>query len=328
MNRAKAGAGMRLAALILIFLSESIAHTPPISQTTQTAPQKQAVPNSGSSWPPSLSAPGKPAPHYLNGRWEWDGFYPNGFPGKFHTDIQVQNDIISICIEARPNVCNQGLMFMGRYYGKSTFQTVSTQQLSKIADTVRIDDPDHLTFTTLNIKARKANPTVDDVPCDTANSYHITVEYAAERGGQAFNAKDYAKAKCWMKIAASMGDNDAVSVLAMLLFNDDYGFKQYKEAFYWAQKSAAGGSYVGEELMGKAYEEGKGVTKDDQKAKFWLDKAQKDIEREQREEAAAAAEEEDQERLERARQRYAECLDNHTEWECTRLKPHRRGPTD
>src|ERR1700691_744948 len=104
MNRAKAGAGMRLAALILIFLSESIAHTPPISQTTQTAPQKQAVPNSGSSWPPSLSAPGKPAPHYLNGRWEWDGFYPNGFPGKFHTDIQVQNDIISICIEARPNV--------------------------------------------------------------------------------------------------------------------------------------------------------------------------------------------------------------------------------
>ena len=48
----------------------------------------------------------------------------------------------------------------------------------------------------------------------------------------------------------------------------------YTQAFYWYQKSAKAGNKDGMNALGRCYEDGIGVTKDETQAAYWFSKAE------------------------------------------------------
>ena len=62
------------------------------------------------------------------------------------------------------------------------------------------------------------------------------------------------------------------------MYADGHGCKQdFNQSFYWIQKSALGGCYLGQFYLAGSYEKGLGCKIDLKKSKYWEEKGKQTI---------------------------------------------------
>ncbi len=135
-----------------------------------------------------------------------------------------------------------------------------------------LDDPDHLGQRDLPaaFSLFRASADTDDLPCDRDNSVHATPNFAFLRGRLALsNHKDFAKAACWLRIAALQGHARAAGMLASQTYNGQGVAQSDTLAFEWARASAERNDILGEMLLAALYKEGKGVAADPKQYEYW-----------------------------------------------------------
>ena len=101
--------------------------------------------------------------------------------------------------------------------------------------------------------------------------YNLGVMYTNGRGV----LKDDKQAVKWYRKAAEQGESDAQYNLALMYSKGDGVLKDYKQAVKWFRKSAEQGFANAQNNLGWLYAtgQGKGVSKDLSKAKYWVEKA-------------------------------------------------------
>jgi hypothetical protein len=135
-----------------------------------------------------------------------------------------------------------------------------------------LDDPDHLAQRDdpALFAVFRASADTGDLPCDRANSFHATPNFAFLRGRLALsNHKDFANAACWLRIAALQGHARAQAMLASQIYNGQGVTQSDSLAFEWARSSAERNDILGEMLLAALYKEGKGVAADPKQYEYW-----------------------------------------------------------
>jgi hypothetical protein len=212
----------------------------------------------------------------LNGTWQHNAMVKNGVNYVYRMQIEQSGDNVSIAFHDKLSSLDGVTFYLGHQLKDLliTGQHLDTDKylLGKthwIPDNMAVIDPDHLITQTGAVFFRVSNPGPDDAQCDPQNSSRTEPVYAHFRGDAAAKAQDYAKAVCWMRIAAGEGDADAEGVLAVFLHEGLGTVKDFPQAFSWAQKSATQNNVVGETILAELYQKGEGTAADAKKAEFW-----------------------------------------------------------
>jgi hypothetical protein len=139
-------------------------------------------------------------------------------------------------------------------------------------------------------------------PCETF-SFRGTGDEAAARGALALQAKDHARAACWLRFGAQRGNANAQGLLAAILYMGALGVPHdFHSSAQWAQKAADQGNYLGELALSAIYSEGKALPKDPQKAAYWNARAK------ETQTAAIEADRMEREQRQRERQMQAQAM--------------------
>jgi hypothetical protein len=228
----------------------------------------------------------------LNGIWQ---FRANGrtFNAQFEQQGDQFKSFVGIGNLGRP----EALLFEGRYANGVIVGQRITEANTRVAETLTVEDPDHVRTSRGIILLRISPARADDAICDLQNSSHTRAGYAFDRAIDASRKKPLPLAieQCWVRVSADQGNPRAQDAMAMF-FRDGEGVSQNSSiAFSWAQKSAAQGDPVGEALVADFYNRGIGVTKDAQLARQWQAKA--DAQTAQQREVARAQQAEHQKQL-------------------------------
>jgi len=212
----------------------------------------------------------------LNGTWQHNAMVKNGVNYVYRMQIEQSGDDVSIVFHDKLSPLDGLTFYVGR---QSNDLLIAGQHLDTdkyllgktqwVPDNIAVIDPDHLITQTGAVFFRVSNPGPDDARCDPQNSSRTEPVYAHFRGDAAAKAQDYAKAACWMRIAAVEGDAEAQGVLAVFLHEGLGTVKDFPQAFSWAQKSAVQNNIVGETILAELYQKGDGTAPDAKKAEFW-----------------------------------------------------------
>jgi len=134
-----------------------------------------------------------------------------------------------------------------------------------------LDEPDHIAEWSDKSSAtlQRAGWGPEDVPCDDANSYRVTRNWAFLRGAVAIAQKNPSASVCWLHAAATLGHVRSQGLLAARFFDGSGVEQDFKQAFTWAQRAAQQHDLLGESLVAAMYKEGKGVTADPGLAAYW-----------------------------------------------------------
>jgi hypothetical protein len=212
----------------------------------------------------------------LNGTWQHNVMVKNGVKYVYRMQIDESGDDVSIVFHDKLSPLDgltfyvgrqpNDLLIAGQHLDTDKYLLGKTQW---VPDNIAVIDPDHLINQTGAVFFRVSNPGPDDARCDHENSSRTEPVYAHFRGDAAAKAQDYAKAVCWMRIAAGEGDAEAQGVLAVFLHEGLGTVKDFPQAFSWAQKSAAQNNIMGETILAELYQKGDGTAPDARKAEFW-----------------------------------------------------------
>lgn len=212
------------------------------------------------------SQPLRKEPFMLTGKWRYEkGTVPDIF-------ISVNNGEVTVRT-AQPY---QPVFWRGKYesnpviQGKAWGDGYTDKNPVWVDAIIKVESPDRIRYGGVDLFIRISDPPKNDIPCESANSYHITDFHAFRRGLVAMNNKNQETARCWLEISAGFGYAAAQSSLASVLIvnrEDD------RRAFDLASESANKGYTAAELQLAAMYREGVGTTADPAKADYWQQKA-------------------------------------------------------
>jgi hypothetical protein len=120
---------------------------------------------------------------------------------------------------------------------------------------ITINDPDTLVVGGLKVERHTA-PSVNDIPCDPANPWHVQVNGALARANVAVDANEIPLLVCWESVAASLGDGQAQYYTALALRNGIGTQKNTALAFDWLKKSVRQGNVDALKLVAEMHQRG------------------------------------------------------------------------
>jgi TPR repeat protein len=192
----------------------------------------------------------------LNGEWWGDerGSIFNRYVPKAR--IEHQGKDFSV-IAATENVPYYGQKFLGGSYSGETSFLLLRYPLSNPPRHVRItiNDPDTVVIGGVKCERHTA-PTINDIPCNSANPLHVQVSGAVARAGVAVDAKDIPLMVCWESVAASLGDAQAQYYMGLALRRGIGTEQNYGMAFEWLKKSVRQGNVDALKLVAEMHRHG------------------------------------------------------------------------
>ena len=224
-------------------------------------------------YPPTK--PHVPAPIASAARFNLDGTWQFNAQGKtFRTQIEQHGDQLKSFIGIGNLGRSDALLFEGKYANGVIVGQRVTETNTRVAETLTVEDPDHIRTSRSIVLARISPARADDAVCDLQNSSHTQAGYAYDRAIDAAhrNLPNTLNA-CWLQVSANQGHARAEAVTAMI-FRDGEGVpRNPNTAFSWAQKSAAQGDLVGEAVLGQLYGSGLGTQQNEHLSQYWESKA-------------------------------------------------------
>jgi len=185
----------------------------------------------------------------LNGIWEGVAGTP-GSPGDHRTYrfllYQIRNTIQLYTFDGYP-LMRSGVQML------TTDMPVPAELPAKIPADIRssndgrmwwyhsvlwVDGPDDLRLFDVHKIHRIRKIEVQDIPCDPANSAHVSGVDAFHRGNAYFLLNDLTTANCWFRVGAVEGNGYAQASYAYSLLHARGIAQNVKEAKVWAQRSA------------------------------------------------------------------------------------------
>lgn len=231
--------------------------------------------------PLPTQAVAKPAMQKINvsGMWQFVMTAQDGRTQNAYDKLDQHEDMLEMCPLVGVDQCYPGVKYVGRYDGNPTIDLMINVKIpghpNLDHEKLYVDDPDHIHSLLAGTKWSRTVAKADDVPCDDANSFHVTGPYAALRGRDAITTQqDWTKAACWFHAGAVQGEPKSQGIFAYLVYEGKGVKASEKEAFSWAQKSAEQGDMFGEFLLGDMYAHGLGTVANAKLGGYWLAKGE------------------------------------------------------
>jgi hypothetical protein len=263
------------ASLLFVMAASMIIGTA-LNAQTNPYPNDPARPHNRLPLPPPPSATRRTITPPVQQRFNLGGTWQFSANGKI---INIQFEQQADQLKSFYGVGNLGrteaLLFEGRYTGGVIVGQRITLTNARVADTLTVDDPDHVRAGNGLMMIRISPARADDAICDLQNSSHTQAGFAYDRALDAAHRNLPSSLNaCWLQVSANQGHARAEAVTAMA-FRDGEGVpRNYATAFSWAQKSAEQGDAVGEAVLGQLYNSGFGTPRNPQLSQYWQSKAQ------------------------------------------------------
>ena len=266
-------------ASLLFVMAASMIFGTAVNAQTNPYPNDPARPHNRLPLPPPPSATRRTIPPPVQQRFNLNGTWQFSANGKtINIQFAQQADQFKSFFGVGNLGRNEALLFEGRYTGGVIVGQRITLTNDRVADTLTVNDPDHLRAGNGLMMIRISPARADDAICDLQNSSHTQAGFAYDRAIDAVH-RNLPKTlnACWLQISANQGHARAEGVTGMI-FRDGEGVpKNYATAFSWAEKSAKQGDTVGEAVLGQLYKDGLGTPRNPQLSQYWESKANKQL---------------------------------------------------
>ena len=121
---------------------------------------------------------------------------------------------------------------------------------------------------------RISSAPVQDVPCESSNSHHISADSAFQRGQIYLRKKDLATANCWFYIGGHAGNADALAEYARSLYEGRGIPQQQQLAAALMQQAGMHGSAQASGYLSFLFGAGSVLPKSKQRQDYWLGRFQ------------------------------------------------------